>query len=304
VTIGRHSAHVACALFLALSAVTVGCQPPIEPGYGPGTTTPVGTTTPPSGFAVPDTSETLLPEVPIADVAVVETPVVETPVEPDVSEEAVEVSVEPEPAETVAPRTLGNLVPIDLKLPAPAFSGTPKVLTEPNVELPRGKPRAPFFAPEGTVNLAARKRVMCSDPAPSCGEVDVVTDGNKEASDFGYLEMRPGSQWVQIDLDQRSTVYAIVVWHSHADTRVYRDVIIQISDDPDFVNAVTLFNNDYDNTSGMGIGQGMGYVETSEGKLIDARGHEGRYVRLYSNGNHVDPKNHYTEVEIFGRPIQ
>ena len=50
------------------------------------------------------------------------------------------------------------------------------------------------------------------------------------------------------------------------------------------------------------IGDDMGYVETSEGKLIKARGVEGRYVRFYSKGNHVDGKNHYTEVEVFGIP--
>jgi hypothetical protein len=48
----------------------------------------------------------------------------------------------------------------------------------------------------------------------------------------------------------------------------------------------------------------MGYVETAEGKLIDGRGVEGRYVRFYSNGSTVDAKNHYTEVEVYGIPLQ
>ncbi len=46
----------------------------------------------------------------------------------------------------------------------------------------------------------------------------------------------------------------------------------------------------------------MGYVETSEGKLIDCQGVEGRYVRLFSKGSHIDVKNHYTEVEVHGKP--
>ena len=54
----------------------------------------------------------------------------------------------------------------------------------------------------------------------------------------------------------------------------------------------------------MGIGGAMGYVETSEGRLIDSRGVEGRYVRLYSRGNHIDNKNHYTEVAVYGRPAK
>jgi len=195
------------------------------------------------------------------------------------------------------------LVPLDIQLPAPAFRGTPVPLEEPNVEKPRGKPREPFLAPEGTVNLARGKPVAASDPAPASGELDYVTDGAKEASDFGYLELRPGMEWVQVDLGTKAAIYAVLLWHSHAEARVYRDVIVQVSDDPDFLTAQTVFNNDYDNSSGMGIGPDMGYVETSEGKLIDCGGVVGRYVRLYSKGSHIDDKNHYTEVEVYGKPV-
>lgn len=207
-------------------------------------------------------------------------------------------------ASAVKKPPMGKMVAIDIELPTPAFRGTPKPGTEPHVEKPLGKPRAPFFAPEGTVNLARGKAVTTSDPAPLSGEVDYVTDGDKEASDFGCLELHPGPQWVEIDLGQKSAIYAVVLWHSHAEARVYRDVILQVSDDPDFLDAQTVFNNDYDNSSGMGVGSDMGYVETSEGKLIDCQGVEGRYVRLWSNGNHIDDKNHYTEVEVYGRPVE
>ena len=205
------------------------------------------------------------------------------------------------PADATASQQLA-LAPLPIILPAPAFRGTPKPLDEPNVEEPLGKPRPPFLAPDGAANLALGRRVSTSDPAPSAGELDFVTDGTKEASDFGYLELRPGAEWVQIDLGNRSTVYAVLVWHNHADARVYRDVIVQVSDDPDFLTAHTVFNNDYDNSSGLGIGFDMGYVETSEGKLIDCKGVEARYVRLFTNGNHIDDKNHFTEVEVFGGP--
>jgi hypothetical protein len=197
-----------------------------------------------------------------------------------------------------------NLVPVQIELPAPAFRGTPVPLEEPNVEKPRGGPRPPFLAPEGTVNLARGMPVSAGDPMPVAGELDFVTDGAKEASDFGYLELHPGTQWVQIDLGQEAAVYAILVWHNHAEARVYRDVVVQVGDDPDFLDAVTVFNNDYDNSSGLGIGGDMGYVETSEGKLVDAKGVEGRYVRVHGKGNNIDGKNHYTEVEVFGRPVE
>ncbi len=195
-------------------------------------------------------------------------------------------------------------VPLPIELPPPAFKGTPVPLKEPNVEKPRGAPREPFLAPAGTHNTALDTMVACSDPAPAGGEVDYVTDGAKEASDFGYLELHPGVQWVQIDLGRPTTIYAVLLWHNHAEAIVYRDVIVQVSDDPDFLTAQTVFNNDYDNSAGLGIGHDLGYVETAEGKLIDCGGVEGRYLRLYSNGNHIDGKNHYTEVEVFGRPAE
>jgi len=213
-----------------------------------------------------------------------------------------EVSVPGEQVAVVPAAGALKMVPIEIELPAPAFRGTPVPLKEPNVEKPLGKPRPPFLAPEGTLNLARGKPVRGSDPAPPSGEMDYVTDGDKEASDFGYLGMRPGTQWVQIDLGGKGAVYAVLLWHNHAEARVYRDVIVQLGDDPDLLDAQTVFNNDYDNSSGLGIGRDKGYVETSEGKLIDCRGLQGRYIRLWSKGNHIDQGNHYTEVEVYGRP--
>ncbi|MHC4411505.1 MAG: hypothetical protein ACYSW6_00760 [Planctomycetota bacterium] len=109
------------------------------------------------------------------------------------------------------------------------------------------------------------------------------------------------AQNVTIDLGARHNIYAIVIWHYHGEARVYFDVIAQVSDDADFVTDVkTIFNNDNDNSAGLGIGKDMNYVETAEGKLIDARGVEGRYVRLYSSGNSSNDLNHYIEVEVYG----
>jgi hypothetical protein len=65
-----------------------------------------------------------------------------------------------------------------------------------------------------------------------------------------------------------------------------------------------VFNNDLDNSSGQGVGQDMHYVETSEGKLIDAKGVQGRFVRSYSKGNTNNDLNHYIEVEVYGKPVK
>ena len=82
-------------------------------------------------------------------------------------------------------------------------------------------------------------------------------------------------------------------------------MIVQVSDDEDFISGVTThFNNDRDNSAGMGVGKDYEYVDTFEGILVDARGIPGRYVRLYSNGNTSNDMNHYIEVEVFGRPAR
>lgn len=195
--------------------------------------------------------------------------------------------------------------PIEIKLPKPMFVGTPQDARVPNLEKPLLKPRAPFLAPAGTKNIAAGKPVSSSDEEPIIGEIKMITDGDKEAADGSYVELGPMLQHVTIDLEAVCEIYAIVVWHYHKQARVYYDVVVQVADDPDFIsNVKTLFNNDIDNSAGLGVGQNMHYTETNEGKLIDAKGVRARYVRLYSNGNTGNDLNHYIEVEVYGKPVQ
>ena len=193
-------------------------------------------------------------------------------------------------------------VPLPLELPKPLFVGTPVPINVPNLEKPSTAKRPPFLAPVGTVNLARGKPVTASDTYPVIGEIPFVTDGDKEGSEGTYVEFGPGVQWVQIDLGATSTLHAIVCWHFHSQARVYHDVIVQVSDDPEFKKSVsTLYNNDIDNTAHLGVGKDPAYVETAEGRLIDAKGVRARYVRLYSNGNTTSELNHYVEVEVFGQ---
>lgn len=199
----------------------------------------------------------------------------------------------------------GGLEPIPLVLPKPMFEGTPENLKVPNLEKPLGKPRPPFLAPAGTVNVALGKPVTCSGPDPTVGDIEMITDGDKAGGDGSYVELAPNLQRVTIDLEAKHAIYAVVLWHFHKQARVYNDTIVQVADDPDFISNVrTLFNNDHDNSAGMGIGKDLNYIETAEGKLIDAKGVEARYIRLVSNGNNVNALNHYVEVEVYGKPVQ
>jgi len=207
-------------------------------------------------------------------------------------------------APKLVPSIVEGLVPIDIKLPKPMFVGTPQNIRVPNLEKPLGRPRPPFLAPVGTKNVAFGKPVASTDEEPIIGEIEMITDGDKKGADGSYVELGPFLQNVTIDLGAEYDIYAILLWHFHKQARVYLDVVVQVADDPDFItNVRTLFNNDIDNSSGLGLGSDMHYVETAEGKLIDAKGVRARYVRLYSNGNSSNELNHYIEVEVFGTPI-
>jgi hypothetical protein len=198
-----------------------------------------------------------------------------------------------------------GLQPLPIVLPKPLFEGTPEDLKVPNLEKPLGKPRAPFLAPAGTENVAKGKPVTSSDAQPAIGDVEFVTDGEKSGLDGTYVQLGPGLQYVTIDLKQKYAIYAILFWHYHKQARVYNDVVVRVADDPDFITGVqTLFNNDVDNSSGLGVGKDLSYIETAEGKLVDGKGVEARYVRLYSNGSTANGLNHYVEVEVFGKPAQ
>jgi hypothetical protein len=195
-----------------------------------------------------------------------------------------------------------EMLPLEVELPQPMFIGTPQDFNVPNLEKPLGKPRPLFMAPEGTENVALHKYVESSDNNPIIGDLELITDGDKEAVDGSFVELAPGKQYIMIDLEKNYALYAIFVWHYHLEARVYKDVIVQASDDSDFIVGVTtLFNNDHDNSYGLGVGDDLHYVETHEGKLIDARGVEARYIRLYSNGNSYDQVNHYIEVAVYGK---
>ncbi len=200
-----------------------------------------------------------------------------------------------------------GMVEIEPELPRPMFVGTPVPAEVDHLEPPREEAgeRPPLLAPEGTENVALGKPVTSSDPFPIIGELEMITNGVKDGSDGNFVELGPFEQHVTIDLEDMYEIYGIYVWHYHQEARIYFDVVVKTADDPDFTENVNiLFNNDLDNNHGLGAGEDLRYIETFEGKLIDAKGVQGRYVRLYSNGNNVNDLNHYIEVEVYGKPVQ
>ncbi|MCU0251748.1 MAG: discoidin domain-containing protein [Vicinamibacterales bacterium] len=196
-------------------------------------------------------------------------------------------------------------VELKLQLPKPMFIGTPTNIKSANLEAVTGKSRGPFMVPAGTKLLSLKRVVKSSDAQPVIGELDMVTDGEKEGGDGYFVELGPGKQWVQVDLGASYALQAILAWHYHSQARVYRDVVVQVSDDKDFLKGVqTIFNNDHDNSSGLGVGKDKEYIEVAEGRLFDPKGIKGRYVRMYSGGNTTNDLNHYVEIEVYGTPAK
>jgi hypothetical protein len=197
-----------------------------------------------------------------------------------------------------------DMVPLKLDLPKPLFVGTPRPIKVSNLEPPPPDTPAPFMVPAGTVLLSRGKKVLASDMEPVIGEVSCITDGDKSGIEGSYVELGPGVQWVQIDLEKPAKLFAIAVWHFHAEACVYHAVVIQLSNDPAFKTGVTtVYNNDDMNLDGFGKGSDLSYIETYKGRIMDAKGVTARYVRLYSDGSTSDELNHYIEVEVYGKPV-
>ena len=89
----------------------------------------------------------------------------------------------------------GDLVPLNLKLPPPAFKGTPKdfKLTD-LIEPLSDKPRPPMMVPAGLKNLAKGTKLTSSDKNAKSADLEKLTDQDKEASDQSIIFLRKGPQ--------------------------------------------------------------------------------------------------------------
>lgn len=205
--------------------------------------------------------------------------------------------------------------PLDLGVGADAVTratpGYPKGFTPPP-HLREEIRRADFMVPDGISNLALNCPVSSNlgDEEPLRGTVSQVTDGIKKSDEQDYVEMFPGEpQWVQVDLGASKEIFCICVWHYYKNPIVYRDVIVQIADNAEFSeNVRTVFNNDHDNSSGLGEGKDTAFFARWWGELVDTRSGEdkldgtfARYVRVYTNGGEADEDTRFVEVAVYGR---
>ncbi len=193
---------------------------------------------------------------------------------------------------------------LTLQLPAPTLKGTPEQLpTGPNIEANSDKAPAAMQIAKGAKNVALGKKVTTSVKPFSETQPDAITDGKKEAFDYDTVEMKKGTQWVQVDLGEAYQIEALAIWHDHRYIQTMHDVIVQVSNDPGFTNnVVTLFNNDTDNSSGLGVGTDREYFERHFGRVFDGKGTKARYVRGYTKGSHLSALNCWQEIEVYALP--
>jgi hypothetical protein len=194
-----------------------------------------------------------------------------------------------------------KLIPLRIEYPKPPLEGTPENINVPNLEKPSSKPREPFFVPPGVTNIASERPVASTEKSPLLGDLSMITDGDKTQSADALVELGPGLQNVTIDLGGNFEIYGVLFWHSYV-PRVYLGIVVQLAEDKDFTKGVqTIFNNDRENKDGQGAGTDRNYIESYQGKLVDAKGARARYVRLWSRGNSNSNLNDYIEIEVYGR---
>lgn len=199
----------------------------------------------------------------------------------------------------------GEKEPLKLQFPAPTLRGTEEDLpTGPNIEPNSNKPAPALMIAKGSKLVSIGKPVT-SSVKPFTGELEQITDGKKGAFDYDTVEMKKGFQWVQVDLGATFAIQAIAIWHDHRYIQAVHDVIVQVSDDPEFKTGVTtLYNNDTDNSSGLGVGTDREYFERYFGRVFDGKGSKGRYVRGYTKGSHLSALNCWQEIEVYALPAK
>lgn len=117
---------------------------------------------------------------------------------------------------------------------------------------------------------------------------------NDDFMDAGTWAEITSLGWIKFDLNESYNISDINLWH-FPDSRIYYDVIVQISNDN--INWTNIFNNDSNDSAGQGIGTDSEYSSTWAGnKLIVNQ--SARYVRIWGNGNQSDGNTHFTEVQI------
>ncbi|MGN1027636.1 MAG: DUF5703 domain-containing protein, partial [Faecousia sp.] len=185
----------------------------------------------------------------------------------------------------------------EFKLHAPNQTAVTGVYTDGAVEsltVDGGDWNVVLERPEAVqTNLALDILPTSSASAPTL--LERITDGSNSEL---FSTNGTGTQWIQVDLGESYDLNDIKLWQWR--DRTFHDVIIQVSNDPEFKTGVTtVFNNDMDNSAGQGVGTDTEYPETGALKDFPFESVNARYVRCWSNGSTANTDNIYVELQVY-----
>lgn len=143
-----------------------------------------------------------------------------------------------------------------------------------------------------SINAALNKAVTSNGTA-SGGALSNVTNGNLTRGDYALISTSDGPKYVQVDLADSYDIVGVNIrsdWGSDAGSYRYgHDYVVQLAADAAFTTGVTtIFNNDGDNTLGLGAGADSPYIEPADGAGLHIPLETpvaARYVRYWADGH-------------------
>ena len=153
----------------------------------------------------------------------------------------------------------------------------------------------------GMRNVAFGRSVSQSGDAEYDADSSKATDGNLRNGAWDIAPAENQTRYAQVDIGEPWNIDSLRVWHEARDDRRvrYKDVVFRLSTTADFSRDVTtVFNNDLDDSAGLGRGGDGEYDETETGKIVHFPPTRARYIRLYSHGNLYDVQNRLSEVMV------
>lgn len=165
---------------------------------------------------------------------------------------------------------------------------------DPNlIEIKNGVARLKKSYPN-PVNQSASIAPTSSTSSAVAGELAKITNGdNNSWCDLGGS----GPHEVTVDLGVVKTLRQIKVWGLFHNTRMYSDRIVRISENGS--DWYTIFNNDSDNSAGVGIGTHSEYIETQDGKVFTIPDINAQYIQVWSGDDNLGGNATLVEIEAF-----
>lgn len=133
-----------------------------------------------------------------------------------------------------------------------------------------GPSPAPVAAASVEVNVARGVTDVTTNgiAARNGKRLTVVTDGDRSTSEYALIATDSAAKYIQLNLGEPHFITKVNILNDYNPEapRAGKDLIVQLSNDPTFTTGVTtIYNNDDDNSVGLGAGADAEYVEPSSG---------------------------------------